>query len=56
MPLEVIATIRILKPSFTASIFSEWVSSDKNSITFTIGNDLDQGACFYSETNHLRFL
>ena len=56
LPLEVIATIRILKLSFIASIFSEWVSSDTNSITFMVGNDLNQGACFYSETNHLRFL
>ena len=56
LPLEVIATIRILKLSFITLIFSEWVSSDTNSITFTVGNDLNQGACFHSETNHLRFL
>ena len=55
LPLEVIATIPILKLSFTTSIFSEWVSSDTNLITFTVGNDLNQGACFYSETNHLDF-
>ena len=56
LPLEVIATMRILKLSFIASIFSEWVFSDTNSITFTVRNDVNQEACFYSETNHLNFV
>ena len=55
LPLEVIVSICILKLSFIASIFAEWVFSDTNSTTFMVGNDLNQGACFYNETSDLRF-